>query len=104
MNEIRQRGKTIDVTLEPMIAAEAKRMQNTLEKIEKKLLRAEKRLHADRLRQVSEVKDKLFPSGSLQERTDNYLNFYQADPGFIRKLLKEFDPFDFRFNVLSYHD
>ncbi len=104
MDDIRNRGKKIDVTLDPMIAAEAKRMQHAIEKIEKKMLRAEKRLHEDRLRQIEAVKDVLFPSGGLQERTDNFLNFHQPDPGFIGKLLKHFDPFDFRFNVLSYHD
>lgn len=104
MDDVRQRGRKIDVTLDPMISAEAKRMLHAVEKIEKKMLRAEKRLHDDRLRQIEAVKDKLFPSGGLQERTDNFLNFHQPDPDFIGKLLKHFDPFDFRFNVLSYHE
>lgn len=104
LDDIRQRGKKIDVTLEPMILAEAKRMQHAIERIEMKMLRAEKRKHDDRLRQIEAVKDTLFPSGSLQERTENFLNFYQPDPDFIAKLVKNFDPFDFRFNVLSYHD
>ena len=68
------------------------------------MLRAEKRLQSDRLRQIDAIKDNLFPSGGLQERTDNFLNFYPADPEFIKKLLLHLDPFDFRFNVLSYHD
>jgi uncharacterized protein YllA (UPF0747 family) len=101
---IRESSSKIDKTLAPMVGAEGKRMQHALEKIEKKMLRAEKRLHADRLRQIEAIKDTLFPSGDLQERTDNFLNFYQPDPDFINKLLKDFDPFDFRFNVLSYHD
>lgn len=102
--DILDRGRKIDATLEPMIAAEAKRLQNAVEKIEKKMLRAEKRKHDDRLRQIEAVKDALFPSGSLQERTDNFLNFHQQDHDFIAKLLNHFDPFDFRFNVLNYHD
>ena len=79
-------------------------MQGALETIEKKMLRAEKRHQADKLRQIETIKDALFPNGNLQERTDNFLNFYQQDTDFINKLVNQFDPFDFQFNVLSYHD
>ena len=65
------------------------------------MLRAEKRKQADKLRQAETVKDFLFPNGSPQERTDNFLNFYQQDLQFIEKLIQSFDPFDFRFNILS---
>lgn len=103
-NAIKNHAKSVDKTLEPMVAAETKRAINSLEKIEQKLLRAEKRRQADRLRQVEELKDALFPNGGLQERTDNFLNFYQTDPQFIHKLVKNFNPFDFRFNVLVEND
>jgi bacillithiol biosynthesis cysteine-adding enzyme BshC len=102
MAEIQERCAAIDTTLGPMAKAESTRMQMGLEKIEKKMMRAEKRLHEDRLRQIGDVKDHLFPNGGLQERTDNFLNFYQQDPDFINRLLKMLDPFDFRFHVLTY--
>lgn len=92
----------MDVTLSPFVGAEGKRGMDSLEKIERKLLRAEKRLHTDKLRQIEVVKDTLFPNGSLQERTDNFLNFYQQDPSFIQRLVEKFDPFDFDFHILSY--
>lgn len=104
LHEIQERCVAIDATLGPMAKAESKRIQTSLEKIEKKMMRAERRLHEDRLRQIGDVKDQLFPSGSLQERTENLLNFYQSDPTFIAKLLDAFDPFEFSFNVLSDHD
>ena len=66
------------------------------------MLRAEKRQHTDKLRQIGFIKDELFPNGSLQERTDNFLNFYQKDGAFIKKVGEQFDPFDYRFNVLIY--
>jgi bacillithiol biosynthesis cysteine-adding enzyme BshC len=99
-DELRQRAEQVDKSLAPFVGAEGKRAINSLEKIERKLLRAEKRLHSDKLRQIDFVKDVLFPNGSLQERTDNFLNFYQEDPSFIQKLMECFDPFDFRFNLL----
>lgn len=98
---IQQQASAIDSTLGPLVGAEMSRAVKSLEKIESKLLKAEKRFQSDRLRQVEAVKDTLFPGGGLQERTDNFLNFYQQDPQFIQKLVMHFDPFDFRFNVLA---
>jgi bacillithiol synthase len=98
--ELKKRAVSIDKTLVAFTEAEGKRGLNSLEKIERKFLRAEKRLHTDRLRQIESVKDDLFPNGSLQERVDNFLNFYQQDARFIQKLSEAFDPFDFNFNVL----
>ncbi len=100
--EIKKRALAIDPTLGPMVSAETQRATKSFEKLEHKLLRAEKRNHSDKLRQIGEVKDALFPGGSLQERSDNFLNFYQQDPAFINHLLDAFDPFDFQFNLLSY--
>ena len=102
--EVQARCANIDATLSPMAAAQAAKMKKMIQTIELKMVRAEKRLQSDSLRQIEVVKDALFPNGSLQERTDNFLNFYQQDASFIEKLLEHFDPFDFQFNVLSYHD
>ncbi len=103
-NAIGERASKIDSTLAPMISAQLKKATNSLEKIEHKLLKAEKRLHSDKLGQVEALKNALFPKGSLQERTDNFLTFYQPDNQFINKLLAQFDPFDFQFNVLMYDE
>jgi bacillithiol synthase len=101
-SNLKSRAEDLDKTLGPFVGAEGKRALNSLEKTERKLLRTEKRLQSDKLRQIESIKDSLFPNGSLQERTDNFLNFYQRDTDFIHRLLKHFDPFDFNFNVLIY--
>lgn len=101
-DDLKARAAAIDPTLSPFVGAEGKRALTSLEKIERKMLRAEKRLQSDKLRQIEEVKDLLFPNGNLQERTDNFLNFYQKDHAFISKLLTYFDPFDFRLHILTY--
>jgi bacillithiol synthase len=103
-SELKLRATDIDSTLEKLVSAESKKSENSLDKIEHKLLKAEKRLHSDKLRQIEALKDSLFPGGSPQERSDNFLNFYQQDSQFIQKLIDSFDPFDFRFNVVSYND
>lgn len=101
---LRTRAGAIDSTLQPNIEAQAQRAVNALAAIETKMLRAEKRKQADKLRQIEAVKDHLFPQGGLQERTDNLLNFYPADRYFLTHLLTHFDPFDFRFHVLTYDE
>jgi bacillithiol biosynthesis cysteine-adding enzyme BshC len=101
-DELKERAVTIDRSLAPFVAAQGQRALNSLEKIERKLIRAEKRLHTDKFRQIDAVKDVLFPGGSLQERTDSFLNFCQEDPQFIQKLIDTFDPFDFQFHILRY--
>jgi bacillithiol synthase len=98
-HKLQARAELIDKSLKMLIGAEGKRALNSLEKIEHKFLRAEKRLHADKLRQIEAVKDALFPNGNLQERVDNVLNFYPDNPEFLQMLLKALDPFDFQFNV-----
>ncbi|MCP4457141.1 MAG: bacillithiol biosynthesis cysteine-adding enzyme BshC [Cytophagales bacterium] len=89
-----------DPTLVQHIEALSKQVLNRLELAEKKLVRAKKRQHRDTLSQITAVKNALFPNGGLQERHDNFLNFYQTNPDFIPELLKEFDPFDYRMHVL----
>jgi bacillithiol synthase len=98
--ELKAKAETIDKSLAPMVAAETRRAIKSLEKIEQKLLRAEKRKQSEKLGQAEALIDVLFPNGSLQERSDNFLNLFQQDPAFIQKLLQHFNPFDFRFNVL----
>lgn len=90
----------IDPTLKPFVEAQAKRTTSALQKIEEKMIRAEKRKHKEKLAQIEAVKDAWFPNNSLQERTDNLLNFYPANPDFIKDLISLFDPFDYRFNIL----
>ena len=102
-DHLRERASSLDKSLAPFVAAEAQRAMNSLEKIERNLIRAEKRLQADKFRQIENVKDVLFPGGELQERTENFLTFYQQDPHFIQKLLDHFDPLDFQFNILRYN-
>lgn len=98
--KIKEQAEKVDKSLSPLVAAETRRLIKSLEKIEQKLLKAEKRHQSDKLRQLEAIKDTLFPNGSLQERSDNFLNFYQQDPDFINKILQSFNPFDLRFNVL----
>lgn len=99
---IQENVTQIDKTLGPLVGAEQQRVMKGLLRIEQKLLKAEKRKHTDLLRQIEALKDALFPNGSLQERTDNFLNFAQTDQQFIPTLIQSLNPFDFSFSILRY--
>jgi len=98
--DLKTKASQVDQTLLQHLDAIHQSFKNKLEKAEKKLLRAEKRLHSDRLNQIQAVKEALFPSGSLQERRENFLNFYLKDEQFIRHLLDTFDAFNYKMYLL----
>jgi len=96
---VKERAAKVDRSLLQHVEAQILRLTKSLEGIEQKMVRAEKRKQSDKLRQLETIKDFLFPNGSPQERVDNFLNFYQQDSLFIKHLIQSFDPFDFRFVV-----
>ena len=101
-DQLNQKAKQIDPTLEKHIQAQKKKTTDRLSGISGKMIRAEKRRHEDQIRQTLKIKQALFPGGGLQERVDNLLRFYPENGDFIRDLIQYFDPFDFRFNLLMY--
>jgi len=96
-NEI---ANKIDPSLGQHLLALEVKATNLLQKAEKKLMRAEKKNHTTRIKQIEDVKALLFPNDNLQERTDNFLNFYNNNPRFIEELLENFEPFNYKFHVL----
>ncbi|GAA4407583.1 bacillithiol biosynthesis cysteine-adding enzyme BshC [Nibrella viscosa] len=90
----------VDPTLERTVLAETKRFANAVERLQKKMRRAEERNQATGISQLLAVKNELFPGNGLQERTENFLTFYLNDKTFIQQLLDAFDPLDFRMQIL----
>ena len=91
--------QTVDPTLKAFAEAEKQRLEKSLETISKKTNKAEEQKHETGIKQMANLLDSLFPNGNLQEREDNFLNFYLNDPQFLRKLLTNTNPFDFRLAV-----
>ncbi len=89
----------VDPTLERAVLAETKRFANAVERLQKKMRRAEERNQEVGVRQLLTVKQELFPNDGLQERVENFLTFYLNDKTFLQKLLTSFDPFDYRMQV-----
>ena len=99
LDAILHKAQMVDPTLEKAVLAETKRFANAVVRLEKKMRRAEERNQETGVRQLLAVKDELFPNGSLQERSENFLTFYLNDRTFLQKMLNVFDPFDYRMQL-----
>ncbi len=98
--KIKTRAVKKDKSLEGFVGAEATKSLKSLDNISKRLQRAEEKNQEVALKQLEGLKEKLFPGGGLQERTENILNFYINSPEIISLILLNLDPFDFKFNVI----
>jgi uncharacterized protein YllA (UPF0747 family) len=76
---------------------------NGLDKLEKRLLKAEKRVLSEKLNQLCALQNVLFPKGNLQERTDNFATFYsEFGPQLIAQLLTELKPLEQKFSIIKF--
>ena len=83
-------------------AQEVKQLKG-LENLEKKLLKAEKRIHNEKLERIIQLQNELFPNQTLQERKSNFADFlneisdYEA---FFLPLYSGFQPLEQDFKIL----
>jgi len=99
MGKIAQKAQAIDETLEASVLAEETRWQKGLERLSKKMRKAEERNQAVGLGQIQALKQKLFPAETWQERHTNFLEFALQYPDFIQELYPQLDPLKFELFV-----
>ncbi len=100
--QIEAKAGAIDPTLKSTVAAEGRNQIKALEYIEDKLRKAEKQKHEIALNQLRTVREKIFPERSLQERKDNFLNYYLRLPDrYFDVLLEHFNPLDRMFKIIE---
>ena len=100
MSKIAQKAQAIDETLEASVLAEETRWQKGLERLTKKMRKAEERNQAIGLGQIKAIKNTLFPGNTWQERHTNFLEFALNYPTFTQELLKVLDPLRFDLYVM----
>ena len=98
MKDLAQR---LDASLVRTVAAEAQKAAAGLAGLEKRLGKAAETKHETAYAQLAVLKEKLFPSGGLQERTDNVLNVLINNPEFINKLIADLEPLVLNFAVIE---
>ena len=91
----------VDQTLNRTAEAFETKSVDLLERLEKKIRRAEKRKHAEAMSELEHLKNRLFPGGGLQERKVNITQFLEQRPDLIPLLVKAFDPLNYQFNLIE---
>jgi len=85
-----------------MLQAQEIKQIKGLDNLEKRLLKAEKRIHIDTLERILQLQNELFPNQSLQERKSNFSEFYLAIGNeLIAKLIEELDPLKNHFSIIT---
>ena len=91
----------VDPTLVAFTEAELQKQLNGLKTLETKLMRVKKQQEETSVAKIRKIKEILFPGGALQERTENFIPFYQQQGSAFFDMLKEnFEPFEFLFSTL----
>lgn len=99
--KIKLRAHKIDPTLGPSTEAIEARLKKAIDRLEKKLLKADQKNYTEALEQIELIKNKMFPGGVLQERVENFGSFYvKYGDELIDSLIKAFQPLDFKFTIL----
>ena len=95
-------NKTDKSFLGAVNAQESKQISG-LENLEKRLLKAQKRVLTDDLSRIIQLQNELFPNNSLQERQANFSEFYiEYGEKLIQKLILELKPLQTEFNVITF--
>ena len=85
------------------VKAQEKKQINGIKKLEKRLFRAQKRVHKDELNRLTQLHDQLFPNDQLQERNLNFFTFYdELGDKMIPLLLDTLDPLTLDFTLIKY--
>ena len=81
-------------------AQEAKQLKG-LENLEKRLLKAQKRNYQNELERITDLQNELFPYTILQERQNNFSEFYiENGASLLQNLFSELKPLENKFNIL----
>jgi bacillithiol biosynthesis cysteine-adding enzyme BshC len=100
--ELYSLAQKTDASFVGAVAAQEKKQLNGLDHLEKRLLKAQKRNHSQQLERLVALQDALFPKQGLQERQNNFAEFYlQLGPELIPFLKERLAPLEHRFTIID---
>jgi uncharacterized protein YllA (UPF0747 family) len=95
-DELNELASQIDPTFNGALKVQETKQLKGLEKLEKRLLKAEKKIHHEKLQRIIQFQQELFPGGGLQERVLNFSELYlEHGDELKRKLLVSLNPLEF---------
>lgn len=99
---LKDKATTLDPTLRSAAEAALTKMKYQLTVLEKKMLRAEKRKVQTQLSRITRLKNVLFPNNSLQERVENFSEYYlQYGAAFFDVVKDGIEPLELTFLVVE---
>jgi bacillithiol biosynthesis cysteine-adding enzyme BshC len=98
---LRARVLSLDKSLESAVLAEKATALKSLERIEAKMLKAEKNKYETSVNQIKNIRAKMLPGDGLQERKENFGPLYiRSGKQILVELLQHTDPLAINFNLL----
>ncbi len=97
-NSVSLKAEGADATLKQNALSEKQKALSSLENLEAKMLKAEKRKQETAINQIRAAHATLFPEGELQERRENFATYYS--PQFINDIVALANPFDKSFKII----
>ncbi|MCE2497092.1 MAG: bacillithiol biosynthesis cysteine-adding enzyme BshC [Flavobacteriales bacterium] len=100
--EMEEIARRTEKSFDGAVKAQRQKQLNGLDKLHKRLVKAEKRKHEQLAERIRDLKMALFSKGKLQERHDNFIPFYlEYGDEFKTGLIEHLDPFTFDFHILT---
>jgi bacillithiol biosynthesis cysteine-adding enzyme BshC len=95
-------AKKTDASFMGAVGAQEKKQMNGLDRLEKRLMKAQQKKMARDLERIANLQEALFPGQSLQERVKNFSEIYLEQGEKMIPLLKsELDPLSHEFTILE---
>lgn len=99
--QMRNIATKTDSTFTGAVKAQELKQLEGLANLEKRLLKAEKRNHRDQLERIALLQNQLFPNQGLQERRNNFSEFYlEYDGRLLTELFAQLKPLEQEFNII----
>ena len=82
-----EKAEQVNKGMTAMIEAEFAKMEKGIERIEGKLIKAEKGKHEQKANKLRKLQQKIYPNGGFQERYENFLPYFLSDSDFVSKIV-----------------
>ncbi len=92
-----------DPSFSGAVKAQKAKQFKGIDNLEKRLLKAQKRAFCKEIIEFENIYENLFPGQKLQERTENFFDYYvQIGNNFIPELIQNLDPLKKSFTILEF--
>lgn len=100
---LRRVAEETDASFIGAVNAQQQKQLKGLENLKKRLLRAEKRKHADLVERITDLQNELVPNQGLEERQRNFSEYYlEYGESFIKSLKQSLHPLRLEFTILEF--